>query len=261
MARVAHAARRVCAFLACTTCCCVVFTHVLGDTGGVCFSEWNGVSCSVFSAGEDSGQRHRKLPSQAGGLPKVVPSPQVNARRSSLLGGALILAQVPSALAEEAAAPAKVQAKETPALMLLRMAEITAAQEDMLLRIAKQTDGSLVVMRGSFASSVPKIIAKTQLVKNLDRLIKEEVTGDRDAARRYAEACVTSLRQIAVIEGSGSGPEFTTSELEQMAAQYAGAREQLRLIFEMLPAATQAQTKATARAVREFEREQLKKNA
>ena len=124
-----------------------------------------------------------------------------------------------------------------PGAIMLRVAEVTDYQEKMLRQLATMDEAELE--RGGF------VIERSQMAMSTDILLKNtrlsSLPGCVPAALTLA-----SIKQIAQ-DGKGA---LTPAEEAKMALAYFKAREQLRLAFEALPAAEQADAKAIVRKLR-----------
>ena len=159
--------------------------------------------------------------------------------RKSLLvhsaAAASLLATTPST---NKASAAEAAASELPrGTVMLRVAEVTDYQETMLRQVAAASDEENA-RRGLS-------LGRKQMVMSTEVLLKNTRLGQLQGC---AAAALTIGGVKAIAEG-GDG-KMSRDELLRMAAQYRTAREELRVAFEALPAAEQADAKAIARRLR-----------
>eukprot|EP00931_Biecheleriopsis_adriatica_P016889 TRINITY_DN12306_c0_g2_i1.p1 TRINITY_DN12306_c0_g2~~TRINITY_DN12306_c0_g2_i1.p1 ORF type:complete len:223 (+),score=44.76 TRINITY_DN12306_c0_g2_i1:20-688(+) len=169
-------------------------------------------------------------------------------RRSALC--AALLLHSPPAFAE-ADPPTS-----TPGVVILRLAEVSAVQEDTLRKSVSGDE--YVIGRGMFTASVRVMLRKSELAAKFAEAVLELPAQDRERGQAFARTCLQKFQQIAEVDSKGQG-DLTKAELTQMADLYASAREEMRLFFQLLPEAVQQRSKAQARAVKEYERRQLER--
>ncbi|CAE8729811.1 unnamed protein product [Polarella glacialis] len=149
-----------------------------------------------------------------------------------------------------------------PGVTILEVAENTAFQEDYFRKVlAGQADGFRVT--GSMMKvSSDRLILNSKLPQQLDRLLRDLLPA---AARIEGEIySTTALRKLDIIGdlGKGKGDELLTdADVLRMANLYAEARNELRKLFVMLPAAVQEESKITIRGMRKAEAAQAAKAA
>lgn len=154
-------------------------------------------------------------------------------------------------------APAFALAGLPPVAVLLRAAEVTAIQEDFMRRAAAGTLEDVAIGRSTMVESVGLFLRNSRLAENLARAVEQELPEpERALGRARTQAAVAKLERISEVASAGEGG-LSSSELTQMADLYRGAREEMRLLFELLPPAAQEEGRRQARAARAREREQL----
>ena len=126
---------------------------------------------------------------------------------------------------------------------MLRVAEVTDFQERLLRRYAAASEEQRA--NSGFRFGREMVLATDVLLKNTKL----------DALPGCAPAAL-SLGAIKLIAKGNDGP-LSDGELLGMARQYAEARENLRVAFEALPAAQQAEAKATAQRMRAEDRARM----
>ena len=124
-----------------------------------------------------------------------------------------------------------------PAALMLRVAEVTDYQEALLRRAASYTDEERNREGLDFG--------RPQMAMSTDILLKNTKLSSLPGC---AEAALT-LGGVKRIASVGEGA-LTSEELLLMAGQYAKARDELRIVFEALPAEEQATAKTITRRLR-----------
>ena len=149
-------------------------------------------------------------------------------RRSALqfLGGGAAAVAVPRAVAAADSLP--------PAAVILRVAEVTSYQEDLLRRAASYSDDDRERAGYSFG--------RNQFVQSVDILLK----NTNLAALPGCTVPALTLNEVRVIATQGSGA-LTTAEYLSMASRYSRARDELRVAFEAMPEKEQATGKSIVR--------------
>ena len=133
------------------------------------------------------------------------------------------------------APPAALAADELPpAAVILRVAEVTAFQEDILRQAASMSDDER--MNNGFD------FGRQQMTMSVDILLKNTNLG-------LLPACATpalTLGEIKKLADRGSG-RLTRDEYLLMAGVYSRARDELKLAFEAMSAEEQATGKGIVR--------------
>ena len=107
-----------------------------------------------------------------------------------------------------------------PGVVVLRIADVTATMENLMLQavdfLESGAGDEIVIGRVQMPQSIGVLLKKSKL---------EEIPNSGPA--------VQTLREIALIAEKGNGA-LTAEELKQMAAAYNKARDELRIVFQVL---------------------------
>ena len=153
-------------------------------------------------------------------------------RRHCTAAAALCL--LPSMPPAARAEPPTTRAELPPAAVILRVAEVTSFQEDILRQAASMSDDERMSSGYNFA--------RQQMQMSVDILLKNTNLG-------VTSGCATpalTLGEIKRIAEANSG-YLSGNELLLMAGIYSRARDELKVAFEAMPASDQAAGKGIVR--------------
>lgn len=170
-------------------------------------------------------------------VPQQAPPPHLSRRALLGVGAALGLSGVP----HRAAAANDPQAAP-PSAIILRLADSTATMEGMMMRSAEDVE-QLTVQQRIDAGRPP--IGRVEMRQSVEVMLQASklasLPGGGDAA--------STLRGVGTIAAVGQG-ELSREEYVSMAKQYQRTRDELKKVFDALPAAEQEEGQQIVRQMR-----------